>query len=94
MLGENSSTLRFWEKEFSWLRPVKNGRGDRRYVEGDIELLRRIQFLTREAGYTIDGAREQLRRERHLPDADASREQLARTLREVRKVLVEIAGQL
>ena len=61
LLNENSSTLRFWEKEFPNLRPTKNAKGDRRYTESDIELLRRIQQLTRDAGYTLDGAREQLR---------------------------------
>ena len=94
MLHENSSTLRFWEKEFPWLRPVKNNRGDRRYVEGDIELLRRIQQLTRDNGYTIEGAREQLRRERNVPDPDATRNQIIAALHQAREQLVEIAEKL
>jgi len=100
MLHENSSTLRFWEKEFPWLRPVKNNRGDRRYVESDIELLRRIQQLTREDGYTIEGAREQLRHDRTQvaatlePQPDPVREQVIATLRQARETLVSLSEQL
>lgn len=100
MLHENSSTLRFWEKSFPQLKPVKNSKGDRRYVEGDIELLRCIQQLTRDAGYTIEGAREQLRHDRTQvaatlePQPDPVREQVIATLRQAREQLTHIAEQL
>ena len=97
LLNENSSTLRFWEKEFPCLRPVKNSRGDRRYVESDLELLRHIQRLTRKEGYTIEGAREQIRRERRQSDptpelqADSVREQVIASLCQVREKLVKLS---
>ena len=61
MLGVRTSVLRFWESEFDCLRPVKTSSGARNYTEHDIELLRRIHYLTRECGYTLEGAREQMR---------------------------------
>ncbi len=94
MLHENSSTLRFWEKEFPTLRPTKNAKGDRRYVEGDIELLRRIQQLTRDKGFTIEGAREQLRHESSTPDPNIARQQAIATLLQAREQLTHIAEQL
>lgn len=100
MLHENSSTLRFWEKSFPQLKPVKNSKGDRRYTESDIELLRRIQQLTRDKGFTIEGAREQLRHDRTQvaatlePQPDPVREQVIATLRQVRQELVKLSEQI
>lgn len=64
MLNVNSSLLRFWETEFPQLRPAKNSHGSRTYTEKDIELVKRIYHLTKECGYTLDGAREQLKKRR------------------------------
>lgn len=84
MLDEPQSVLRFWEKEFDQLHPVKNKRGVRSYTEHDIDLLRRIRYLTRECGYTLDGVRDQLRK-RPLEDP---RQQMVDQLTEVRRFLV------
>lgn len=94
LLNESSSTLRFWEKEFQGLRPAKNTRGDRRYVESDVELLRRIQHLTRDEGYTIDGAREQLRREKRSSAPLETQEQLVQSLLALKKTLTEFSEKL
>lgn len=52
--------LRYWEQEFSQLKPVKR-RGNRRYYQrADILLVRQIIQLLYERGYTIEGARQQL----------------------------------
>jgi len=52
--------LRYWEQEFSQLKPVKR-RGNRRYYQRhDIELIRRIRDLLYDQGFTIAGARQQL----------------------------------
>lgn len=64
LLGVNASTLRFWEKEFKWLNSHKNSRGVRLYTDDDIALLRRIIYLTHDCGYTLDGARDQIRQDR------------------------------
>lgn len=52
--------LRYWEQEFSQLKPVKR-RGNRRYYQlQDILLVRQIRKLLYEDGFTIEGARAQL----------------------------------
>ena len=61
MFNVNTSLLRYWESEFPQLKPHKTTKGTRSYTEKDIALLRRIYHLTKECGYTLDGAREQLR---------------------------------
>lgn len=53
--------LRFWEKEFSNLKPKKNRSGNRIYQQKEIDLINRIKKLLYDEGYTIEGARQQLR---------------------------------
>ncbi|WP_449252239.1 MerR family transcriptional regulator [Chitinimonas lacunae] len=52
--------LRYWEQEFTQLRPVKR-RGNRRYYQHhEVLLIRRIRTLLYDQGFTISGARNQL----------------------------------
>lgn len=50
--------LRFWESEFSQLRPNKSGTGQRLYRKRDVETALRIKRLLYDEGYTIVGARQ------------------------------------
>lgn len=61
MLGENSSAVRYWSNTFSrHLHPARNGKGDRRYTREDVDTLKRIHFLLKTQGLTIDGAAKAL----------------------------------
>ncbi len=53
--------LRFWETEFPQLKPVKSSTGQRMYRKRDVESVVRIKKLLYEDGFTIAGARVQLR---------------------------------
>jgi DNA-binding transcriptional MerR regulator len=55
--------LRFWETEFPQLKPVKSNTGQRMYRKRDVESVLRIKKLLYENGFTIAGARAQLRDE-------------------------------
>ena len=55
--------LRFWESEFPQLKPVKSSTGQRMYRKRDVENVLRIKQLLYEQGFTIVGARQQLRSE-------------------------------
>src|SRR5215467_2841866 len=55
--------LRFWETEFPQLKPVKSNTGQRMYRRRDVESVLRIKKLLYENGFTIAGARAQLREE-------------------------------
>ncbi len=57
----NASLIRFWEKEFEELNPKKNKKGTRRYSSIDVEKLQIIHHLVKEKGYTLDGAKDQLK---------------------------------
>ncbi|KEZ77702.1 MerR family transcriptional regulator [Salinisphaera hydrothermalis C41B8] len=55
-----SHVLRYWEQEFSQLKPLKR-RGNRRYYQQhDIQIVRDIRHLLYSEGFTIQGARQQL----------------------------------
>ncbi len=90
MLGVNTSMLRFWETEFKELRPAKNKRGTRSYTQQDIDLLRRIHYLTKECGLTLDGARQQLKSDK-APDRNL---QIVETLTELKNFLVQMKQNL
>lgn len=55
--------LRFWESEFPQLRPVKSSTGQRMYRQRDVEHVLRVKKLLYEEGFTIAGARQQLKAE-------------------------------
>ncbi|MEJ2110027.1 MAG: MerR family transcriptional regulator [Acidobacteriota bacterium] len=61
IVGVEAHVLRFWETEFSALSPPKSKSGQRTYRPKDIELILRIRQLLYEEGFTIAGARKQLR---------------------------------
>ncbi len=53
--------LRFWETEFSQIKPVKGSTGQRMYRRKDVENVLRIKALLYEEGFTIAGARQHLK---------------------------------
>jgi len=60
LCGVKPHVLRYWEQEFTQLRPVKR-RGNRRYYQHhEVLLVRRIRQLLYEEGFTISGARNRL----------------------------------
>ena len=60
-LSLNASLIRYWESEFEVLSPKKNKKGLRKYTEKDIEILKKIQSLLKEDGFTIEGAKKNLK---------------------------------
>lgn len=96
LCGVKPHVLRYWEQEFTQLKPVKR-RGNRRYYQHhEVLLVRRIRDLLYEQGFTISGARHRLEEagERKAPAvvADATPEagpamDLALLRREIKNVL-------
>lgn len=60
-LGVAQHALRFWEKKFHHIRPVKRASGRRYYRVEDVELLKEIRSLLHDQGYTIRGVQKLLR---------------------------------
>lgn len=65
LCGVKPHVLRYWEQEFTQLRPVKR-RGNRRYYQHhEVLLARRIRELLYQEGFTINGARHRLEENHH-----------------------------
>ncbi len=60
-IGIKPHVLRYWEQQFSMLKPLKRSGGRRYYRPEDVALLERINRLVNEEGYTIKGAQAVLR---------------------------------
>jgi DNA-binding transcriptional MerR regulator len=60
LCGVKSHVLRYWEQEFTQLKPVKRGGNRRYYQHHEVMLIRRIRQLLYEEGFTISGARGRL----------------------------------
>jgi len=60
LCGVKAHVLRYWEQEFTQLKPVKRGGNRRYYQHHEVLLIRRIRELLYEEGFTISGARGRL----------------------------------
>lgn len=74
LCGVKPHVLRYWEQEFTQLKPVKR-RGNRRYYQHhEVMLIRRIRELLYEQGFTISGARNRLLSEGEIDEVAAAPE--------------------
>ncbi|MBS1762524.1 MAG: MerR family transcriptional regulator [Bacteroidetes bacterium] len=90
MFKVNPSLIRFWESEFKILKPKKNGKGDRFFRPEDVKNLKLIHHLLRERKYTIQGAKEFLRKN----DDALLKENAIESLKKLRAFLSELKTNL
>jgi DNA-binding transcriptional MerR regulator len=64
ILNIPASTLRFWESQFTVIKPHRNGHGTRFYTPRDIETIRMIHYLVKDKGLKLEAAQEQVKRNR------------------------------
>jgi DNA-binding transcriptional MerR regulator len=78
LLGVKAHVIRYWEKELSLIQPRKDKRGRKNYSGSDIRMLLRFKHLLYKRRFTVEGAREQLIRERSglNPELSAELEEL------------------
>jgi DNA-binding transcriptional MerR regulator len=91
MFGANQSQIRFWENEFDILQPKKNKKGDRYFRPQDVKNLVLIHHLLRQRRFTIEGAKEYLKR--HSSRA-ADTFQAIQSLEKLKAFLVEMKASL
>lgn len=92
LCGVKPHVLRYWEQEFTQLKPVKR-RGNRRYYQHhEVLLVRRIRELLYEQGFTISGARNKLDHSSGAMPANAAGSNVPSemTLAEIRQELSDI----
>lgn len=91
MFNISTSQIRFWEKEFDVLKPHKNSKGERRFTRQNIQQLETIHNLLRDRGFTLEGAKKELKRRKN-----AGKEKLAyiEQLKALREFMENLKEQL
>jgi len=92
LVGVETHVLRYWETEFRSLRPKKSAKGQRVYSRRDLEKLLRIKDLLYREGYTIAGAKRQMKEGEPAEDEDLDQREAAHA--QLRRDLTEIRSQI
>ena len=91
-LGVATSLIRFWEREFSIIKPKKNRKGNRQFTQQDVKNVKLIYHLVKEKGYTLQRARDFL--EQGGPEVANDKVELIESLKRVKSFLVELREEL
>ncbi len=91
MFEVNASLIRFWEKEFSVIRPKKNKKGNRLFTQKDVDNFRLIYHLVKEKGFTLEGAKKQLREKGEAIEKEA---EMLKSLKKIRSFLMDLKAEL
>jgi len=92
MFKVNASLIRFYEKEFDIIKPHRNNKGNRLFTKNDVDNFHTIFHLIKEKGFTLEGAKLQLRGKRtvvNTPD-----EEVLNSLLRMKRFLIELREQL
>lgn len=87
----NTSLIRFWENQFDILKPKKNAKGDRKFTPEDVKNLELIYYLVKVRGFTLDGAKIQLKEKKQKT---LERFEIVRKLEAIKQELLKIKEQL
>lgn len=90
MFDLNASTIRFWEKEFDALKPTKNKKGNRLFTKKDIDYIGLIVDLVKQQGFTIQGAKDQLKGKQISKSQFAKREEAIQRLNDIKAKLIQL----
>ncbi|MFL5740911.1 MAG: MerR family transcriptional regulator [Flavisolibacter sp.] len=90
MFKVNTSLIRYWENEFDILEPRKNRKGDRFFKPTDIKNLQLIHDLLRRRKFTIEGAKEFIRKNKQA----RAKFEMIQSLQKLRSFLLEIKAHL
>lgn len=91
ILGVAASTLRFWESQFTIIKPRRNDKGTRFYTPRDIETIRMIYFLVKEKGLKLEAAQAQIK---HNHSGVSRRFEAIERLRSIRGTLQQMLDAL
>ncbi|HYB97615.1 MAG TPA: MerR family transcriptional regulator [Candidatus Limnocylindrales bacterium] len=94
IVGVKPYVLRYWESEFSVIKPGKTRSKHRLYRRKDVETLLRIKDLLHHRRFTIEGARRQLRQDAAAESGGAVGGVETESLREIRDALIQIRDSL
>ena len=86
-----TSTLRFWEKEFTIIKPKRNAKNVRVYTVKDIESIKMIYYLVKDKGLKLDAAQAMIKRNR---DGISKQFEVVERLKKMREQLLQLDGAL
>jgi len=89
--GLAPSTLRFWEKEFTTIKPHKNKKGDRFFTQDDINHIALIHHLVKEKGMTLKGAKTKIKENSKETEDNFA---VVTKLQQVKNYLLQIKDEL
>lgn len=87
----NASLIRFWEKEFTIIKPKKNAKGNRYFTKEDVQNLELIYHLVKERGYTLEGAKVHLKTK---GQQTLDNFEIIRKLNKIKAGLIELKSKL
>ena len=91
MFDVNTSLIRFWEKEFDILKPMKSKKGNRLFTKDDVDNFKLIHHLVKERGFTLNGAKDKLKKHKF----EAKKEvEMVQSLEKVKKFLLALKKEL
>ncbi|MEI6207968.1 MAG: MerR family transcriptional regulator [Desulfuromonadales bacterium] len=98
-LQVRTSVLRFWESEFSFLKPEKSTTGQRLYSKNEVELILQVKRLLYDEKFTIEGVKKRISPKGKLINPEylsqrSGAEGLSQLLQEVRRELEDLRRQL
>jgi len=91
MFGVSTSLIRYWESEFQFLKLHKTQKGERRFTKQNIEQLQVIYHLVKEKGFTLEGAKKEIKENRSKL---LLKHRIRQKLVEVRNGLKDISDRL
>ena len=91
ILGIPESTLRYWETQFTIIKPRRNKKNIRYYTPHDIEIISKVYYLVKEKGLKLDAAQAQIR---HNRDGVDKRYDAIEQLKAIREQLVAFQKSL
>ena len=86
----SASTIRFWETQFGIIAPRKTKNNVRQYTKKDIKNIAVVYHLIKEKGFTIEGAKENLKNKPKISENIQAME----SLKKVRSFLVDLKGKI
>jgi DNA-binding transcriptional MerR regulator len=90
MFHVNNSLIRYWENEFDILEPRKNRKGDRLFKPTDIKNLELIYDLLRRRKFTIEGAKDYLKKDKQAKE----KHEMIQSLQKIKTFLLELKANL
>jgi len=91
MFDVSKSLIRFWENEFDVLKPHKNSKGDRRFTQQNLEQLQMIYHLVKERGFTLSGAKQELKLQQ---EREKEKAEVIETLERLKEMLTDLKDEL